>query len=244
MDTAKCFKIGGLYSGRDYLDYGIASGDRVLDIGGGNHPFKYATHILDSSKKEFNLQRYHQKIETKAEQTLIDGTTDGLVKFKDNEFDFIYCSHILEHVEDLPTAIQEISRVGRRGFVATPHCSYDFWAVPRSSGHKWFCDYDYVNNIFLIKKRTPSDFVDIVADVWGTDVMWGDKGKRNEKWRNFFEGHNCGGIRMFWEIRFFWEDKIDYKIDNNILPQLNLFREMIDDAVKEIKANAVSATNE
>lgn len=226
MRTNNCFRRKGLYAGREFLDYGIKRGEKVLDIGGGCSPFYLATHILDVSSEEYDAQRYNKGVRVMQAQELIEGTTDRLVEFGDNEFDFIYCSHILEHVENLPEALQEINRVGKRGFVAVPHCLYDFWGAPASSGHKWFCDYDYADNIFLIKKREPREFVDLIAHHWG-DVMWGDKGERNKMWRMMFEGHNCGGIRMFWEIRFFWEDRIYYRVDDTILPQLDLFKEMM-----------------
>jgi hypothetical protein len=38
---------------------------------------------------------------------------------------------------------------------------------------------------------------------------------------------------MFWEIRFFWEGSIDYKVDETILPQFDLFVEMVKDRDKE-----------
>jgi len=233
MNTSGCFKTFGYYAGRDNLDYGIMDGDKVLDIGGGSKPFKLATHVLDSSLKEYDLQRYNANVKLFEGQVLIEGTTDRLAEFNDNEFDFIYSSHTLEHIEDLPRVIPEISRIGARGFVAVPQCLYDFWAVPLSSGHKWFCDYDYENDVFLIKKREHTDFVDFISHVWGNEVMWGDKGRRNLVWRNIFEGHNCVNIRMFWEIRFFWKDKIDFRIDNAILPQLNLFKETMNNIRKE-----------
>lgn len=234
MRTSQCFKTVGSYAGRDELDYGIVFGDKVLDIGGGTNPFKHATHILDSTSLEYDQQRYGRGITLEEHQQLIDGTTDKLVEFAENEFDFIYCSHVLEHVHNLPEVMEEISRVGKRGFVAVPHCLYDAWAAPASSGHKWFCDYDYINDIFLIRKRPPNHFIATSAELWN-DVMWGDDGKKNLYWNVAFEGHNCGGIRMFWEIRFFWNGKIDYKVDETILPQFDLFVQMIDERDKESK---------
>lgn len=228
MNTAHCFKTTGLYAGREELDYRILFGDRVLDIGGGSAPFKYATHILDSTAEEYNAQRYNEQVKLREGQKLINGTTDRLIEFKDNDFDFIYCSHLLEHVENLPETLDEISRVGKRGFVAVPHCLYDAWSVPATSGHKWFCDYDYTDNVFLIRKRPPNHFIEVSADLW-SDLMWADEGKKNASWRTAFEGHNCGGIRMFWEIRFFWSGKIIYRVDETILPQFDLFVQMIRD---------------
>lgn len=40
--------------------------------------------------------------------------------FKDKEFDFVYCSHVLEHVVDPIRACRELMRVARRGYIETP----------------------------------------------------------------------------------------------------------------------------
>jgi len=37
--------------------------------------------------------------------------------FKDNEFDEIYCSHVLEHMNDLWKVMEEFNRIGRKGCI-------------------------------------------------------------------------------------------------------------------------------
>ena len=223
MDTSKCYKTSGNYAGRRFLDYNLKVNDKVLDIGGGPKPFVFATHILDSTDTAFDQQRYDLGVGRLPHQTLIDGTTDRLVEFEDNEFDFIYCCHVLEHVDNLPEAIDEISRVGKRGFISVPHYSYDAWSANLDSGHKWLCDYDFKRDVLLIRKRGITDYVDYAPEVW-KDVM---SSGRNPHWVDIWEGHRCAGLRMFWEIRFFWEDQIVYEVDETIAPQLKLYNEMM-----------------
>jgi ubiquinone/menaquinone biosynthesis C-methylase UbiE len=46
--------------------------------------------------------------------------------FDDNTFDELYCSHVLEHVKDLPATMQEIQRIcipGARIIIRVPHFS-------------------------------------------------------------------------------------------------------------------------
>ena len=46
--------------------------------------------------------------------------------FKEEEFDYVYCSHILEHVEDLFKALDEIERITKKGGIIqirVPHFS-------------------------------------------------------------------------------------------------------------------------
>ncbi len=224
LSSKNCFKADGEYAGRDILDYGIKKGDKVLDIGGGVKPFLHATHVLDSTAPEFVVQRYGAELKLSSDQVFIDGTTSDLVDFENNEFDFIYTSHTLEHIVDLPQVLKEISRVGKRGFITVPHYLYDFWSVPSKSGHVWFCDYR--DDVFLLRERLPDDFVDDIAKKWET-VMWGEDWDKTKSWRRCWEGHYRIGTRPFWEIRFFWENWIDYKVDDTMFYQLDLFREMV-----------------
>lgn len=46
--------------------------------------------------------------------------------FKDNEFDLIYTSHVLEHLENLPKVMEELKRISREGariIIRVPHFS-------------------------------------------------------------------------------------------------------------------------
>ena len=43
-----------------------------------------------------------------------------LCPFADNSFDYIICSHVLEHVEKPELLIHELMRVGSRGYIETP----------------------------------------------------------------------------------------------------------------------------
>ena len=141
-NTSNCFLMHGVYAGKLELDYGIKPTDKVLDIGGGNQPFVHATHVLDDIGTDFETQRHGFGLHIGINQTLIRGTTEKLPEFADNYFDFIHCSHLLEHVSNLPDVLEEISRVGKRGYVAVPHCLYDAWSANVETGHVWFCDYD------------------------------------------------------------------------------------------------------
>jgi ubiquinone/menaquinone biosynthesis C-methylase UbiE len=72
--------------------------------------------------------------------------------FSDKSIDFVYCSHVLEHVADPLRACMEIKRVGKQGYIETPTFCKDVlfgWAA--NVGHKWhvtaiantvvFCEY-------------------------------------------------------------------------------------------------------
>jgi SAM-dependent methyltransferase len=50
----------------------------------------------------------------------------GSFPFNDKEFDYVVCSHVLEHVEDVESFVAEIIRVGRAGYLEFPTIYYDY----------------------------------------------------------------------------------------------------------------------
>jgi SAM-dependent methyltransferase len=85
-------------------------------------------HILHVAPEPFLVERFRKG---SASYTAIDKYVDerfeaNLVlemdltdlKFRDDQFDFIYCAHVLEHIADDRRAISELSRVLRPGGIA------------------------------------------------------------------------------------------------------------------------------
>lgn len=89
--------------------------------------------------------------------------------FKDNSFDEIHCYHILEHLNDVISVMQELYRIGKSGgkvFIRVPHasCSKSLWIDPthkRGFTCRTFLDYFnkdakfgyYSNTDFVVKKQ-------------------------------------------------------------------------------------------
>lgn len=82
---------------------------RVLDVGAGANPFPYATHTVDV------VPRKHANIES----VCVNFRQDRL-PFDDNSFDYVYCRHTIEDLDDATHLLSEISRVGKRGYIETP----------------------------------------------------------------------------------------------------------------------------
>ncbi len=116
-----------------YVEFDIRAGERVLDIGSGGDPFPHATFLVDRFI-EPTAHRYGSIVQDG--KPLVSADIHHL-PFHDKTFDFVYCAHILEHVEDPITACGEIMRIGKRGYLETPTMSEDIlfaWAKDR---HKW-----------------------------------------------------------------------------------------------------------
>ena len=89
----------------------IAETDRVLEIGPGTVPFKRADAYVDFVDVE-GLDKTKQFLK-------IDATT-GKLPFADKSFDFIYCRHVLEDSWNPFLLCEEMSRVGKVGYLETP----------------------------------------------------------------------------------------------------------------------------
>src|SRR6266850_3624993 len=116
-----------------YVKFDIQPKDRVLDIGSGNEPFPYATCLVD----RFLDSTPHRYGEIERNGKPIVSADIQSLPFADKSFDFVYCAHILEHVDDPVKACAEIMRIGKRGYLETPTISEDMlfaWAKDR---HKW-----------------------------------------------------------------------------------------------------------
>lgn len=118
---------------REYVDFAIKPGDKVLDIGSGGDPFPLATHLCDW-RLETSTDRFEPIVIDHRPFYLADVRS---LPFCDKSFDFVYCCHILEHVEDPILACKELQRVARRGYVETPTFSKDILFGWARGMHKW-----------------------------------------------------------------------------------------------------------
>ena len=115
--------------------------------------------------------------------------------FKDKEFDFVITSHVIEHVEDFEFFVKELERVSSKGYIELPTRLADNLVFENRNDHIWWFKYNDVNNQIIASKRNQ------LIDPFITVSM----GKLFEK-----------VFRESFTLELAWEDKIDYKIDNQI----------------------------
>ena len=115
--------------------------------------------------------------------------------FKDKEFDFVIASHVIEHVEDFEFFVKELERISPRGYIELPTRLGDNLVFENRNDHIWWFTYNDVNNQIIASKRNQ------LIDPFITVSM----GKLFEKI-----------FRESFVLELAWEEKIDYKIDNQI----------------------------
>jgi hypothetical protein len=65
----------------------------------------------------------------------VNGDIQKLNQFKDKQFGAVYASHVLEHVEDVDTALKEFTRVAENVYLITP---FPLWpSAWFSPSHNW-----------------------------------------------------------------------------------------------------------
>lgn len=144
----------------------IGPTDRVLDVGGGLRPIARADVVLDSNPMA-NIQsvlgggapRFSEK------SWIVHDVNDRRgFPFGDNEFDFVFCSHLLEDIRDPVFVCQEIARVGKRGYIEVPSRESES-SIGIQSGyftgymhHRWFVEHTGGRIVFTHKSPLIHEF--------------------------------------------------------------------------------------
>lgn len=132
----------------------IKDTDRVLEVGPGGTPFYRSDVLLEKifSEDDAREQRGHaEALQTDKKLVFYEGDK---FPFADNEFDYVICSHVLEHIpsDEIENFISEIQRVGRKGYLEFPTIYYDY--VYNFPKHLTFLLYENGIIKYLGKEKT------------------------------------------------------------------------------------------
>ncbi len=134
--------------------YRLSPKDKILDVGGSMKQHKLIqVHTLVDIVRPEKAPYFPEKL--RAQKFIRLDITKEKMPFGDNEFDFCLCTHTLEDLFNPFLAIEEMSRVAKRGLIITPsfgkdiifsHLDMTDWLtgsrrVPGHAHHKWlFCE--------------------------------------------------------------------------------------------------------
>ena len=185
---------------KQFITYHFNGTDRVLDLGSGAYPFPPATHLLDPFTEDTS-HRPGEKL-VRDHRPFIVSMVENL-PFPDDAFDFVYCSHVLEHVSNPATACNEIIRVGRNGYIETPTRTSDilFNFTSLKNHHRWHVQ--VVANTLVFFPWHPRERRDL-----GTGYFY----RQFHSWRkNPFQDMVDGNRDLFCSA-LMWSDSFDYVI--------------------------------
>lgn len=167
---------------------------KILDIGSGQNPHKDATHFLEKYPDK-NVERGADFVKPKG--NLHIGDVEDMYFFKDNEYDYSYCKHVLEHVLDPVKACSEIMRVSKAGYIETPT---EMWE--RMFGrtyHKWVVKKE--GNTLIFKANKYQSAVEAIG--WSFDTIYA----QDIHFRSWFDTNID---KMY--VRFEWKNDFNVKV--------------------------------
>ena len=150
----------------------------ILDIGCGYNAHEQATVVCDiQDLSNFYKNKNFVKL------------TNNILPFKNKEFDFVVCSHVIEHVKDVTLFIKELERISSKGYIELPTILEDNLVFENRNDHLWHMEFDDDYNKLLISKKV--QFLEPVLTVSSA--------------KNFLKY-----FRQSLVIELFWENKIDF----------------------------------
>jgi len=157
---------------------------RVLDVGSGDGPAPAADVLCD----RFVGDDTERTAPIRLDRPFVSGDVEHL-PFKDGAFDFVYCSHLLEHTQDPSRAIAELERVARAGYVEVPS-EYLEKAATSTPTHYWFVRREGQALVFSPK---PSGVLDEhVNKIFHERLMSKDPLYTAFHWARFYSLFNIG----------------------------------------------------
>lgn len=142
----------------DARKYGIGPDDLVLDLGSGQDPHPRANILCDKFIVDNSERSCGSGLLVDRPLVLADATT---TPFPDNAFDFVFCSHLLEHMDRPEALLQELQRIGKRGYIETPSKVYEkLWGW---HFHRWYVT---VEDSRLVLEEKPRPIFDEDLHGW------------------------------------------------------------------------------
>lgn len=125
----------------------------VLDVGGGDQPHWRADVIVDLYPDEAEAAQRFNGGAARVDRPLFVADAADL-PFNDNTFDYVVCSHTLEHVLDPAGSIRELTRVAQAGYIEVPHAgSAKLLDFPT---HLWWCSLE--DGVLVFRAKQARDF--------------------------------------------------------------------------------------
>jgi SAM-dependent methyltransferase len=129
----------------------IAATDVVLDVGSGSHPNLRSNVLCDKFPWD-GTERHGAAIAL--DRPFVVGDVEAL-PFADRAFDFVICSHVLEHLEHPERAVAELQRVAPRGYIETPSATWE--RLAGFAFHRWMVARDGDRLVFTAKRAPVED---------------------------------------------------------------------------------------
>jgi len=161
---------------------------KILDLGCSfTNYWKEANHFADIDDHHESFAKLNLDY-TKIER-------NKKLPFKDKEFDYVILSHVLEHVPNLIEFKEELTRIGKSGYIELPTKFYDnvvFGSDEPILGHKWWFEFDDDKKILKYTKKIAA-----IEKFMSVGTSW--------KFQEYFEDSFI--LQFYWEDNFHMEER-------------------------------------
>jgi SAM-dependent methyltransferase len=189
------------------IDVPVADSALVLDVGSGDKPSWRADVLLDGYPgEEYGGQRSGTRHVRVTRPLFVADAAD--MPFADQVFDYVICSHVLEHVPDPGAVIRELQRVARAGYIEVPLAASS--KVLDFESHLWWCRLD--------RSKEPAELVFEAKQTAYFDREIEEHLRRtglDRELDRLLNGshfhHNFIGLR--------WEGKIPHRVEGTLDPE-------------------------
>lgn len=107
---------------------------RVADIGSGHSPHPRADILVDRFLLD-DTERSGAPVVLIPGKSFIVGDA-CIMPFKDKAFDFVVCSHVIEHIEEIDDFCRELNRITTAGYLECPSKLSEI--LRHAPNHRWF----------------------------------------------------------------------------------------------------------
>lgn len=197
------------------------AGETVVEIGPGKDPMRWPH---KSPTRWCDL--YVDVLEPKhlsyiAENNLnyIIGNVEDLSFIGDKAYDFVYARQVLEHTIDPSLACEELSRVARRGYVATPSIFGEIYFGKPLGYHRWLV-IERGGTLCFFEKLP---YEDRPFKGWYVDAVYHPKNDIQKEIRQHFID-DLSHDQCVHLLEYNWEDRINYCVfwqNGNVKSNLN-----------------------
>ncbi len=175
----------------------VSANALVLEVGSGGNPYPRSNVLLDAYE-ETSERHWVPLI---ADRPTVLGFVERL-PFRDNAFDFVIASHVLEHTPAPERFLQELDRVSKAGFIETPHAFFE--RIYRYKAHR--LEIFERNHILQLKKKPNWSFEDETAD------FFADRIQPSKAWYRFLYSHPFD-----FHVRYYWKNEEGVNLQYEVL---------------------------
>ena len=172
---------------------GPKNDDLVIEIGSGDNPRPRSDILVEKFLENSKERASHVMLD---DRPMICGDIHNL-PFKNNACDYVICSHLLEHLPEVGSAIDELSRIAKAGYIETPSslserlCGYPF--------HVWYVDKENSDQLIFNPKTQAIHDPQLAQQITHSY-------NTNEFFRLYCMTNETGLVKLH------WKDQINYKV--------------------------------